>query len=114
MSRKKFHRYMMSVLAYYRSEWTDISDDDVSYRLFVTTELEHLIKNCMKRRTNIPNAAKEVEIFLDLQDARHNADAQSESKPLPKTLNIDFGSLSTMKDIHMEPEPQESEDDADA
>lgn len=112
MSSKKFHRYMMSVLSYYRSEWTEISDNDKNYRFLVTTELEHLIKGCMKRGTNIPNAAKEVDIFLDLQVVQHNADAQSNSMTFPKTLNIDFGSTSTMKDTCVE--PQDSEDDADA
>lgn len=105
---------MISVLMYYKSEWTDISGDDTSHRFTVTNELEQIIKDCIKRGTNIPNAAKEVEIFLDLQDTRHNADTQSDSKPFSKTLNIDFGSLSMTKDIHIEPKPKKSEDELDA
>ena len=70
MSKKKVKWYIMAVLAYYRAEWTDVSDDDLDYRLMVTGELEQLIRGCMRRGTSVPNAAKEVEIFLDLQDAK--------------------------------------------
>jgi hypothetical protein len=86
---KKTRWYTMTVLAYYRSEWTDVPDDDKSYRLLVTEELQQLIKTCMKRGVSVPNAAKEVEIFLDLQEARDEAsidrmvdfDIKSTTKP---------------------------------
>jgi len=62
----RFKCYMMSVLAYYRAEWTDVSDNDDEYRLLVTKELQTLVKACFRRKMNVPNAAKEVEIFVDL------------------------------------------------
>jgi hypothetical protein len=80
---KKTMLYMMSVLTYYRSEWTEVSDDDRDYRLFVAEELKTLIRTCMKRGLNVPNAAKEVEIFLDLQAARAES-AAIESDPRKK------------------------------
>jgi len=67
---KRLGWYMMAVLNYYRSEWTDISDDDVEYKLVLTDELKELLWACMRRKTNIPNAAKEVEIFFSLLAAR--------------------------------------------
>jgi len=63
---RKRRWYALSVLAYYRAEWTDISDEDNEYPLFVTKDLQSLIDGCMRRKTSIPNAAKEVHIFLDL------------------------------------------------
>lgn len=60
-------RYMISVLAYYRSEWTDVSDDDNKYRLMVTEGLEDILFSCLRANMNIPNAAKEVEIFLSME-----------------------------------------------
>lgn len=75
--KRKFQRYAMNVLTYYRSEWTDVSDDDKEYRMLVTAELLQLMKTCMRRRVSIPNAAKEVEIFLDLQATK----AEIESNP---------------------------------
>jgi len=74
---KKTRWYIMSVLAYYRSEWTDVPDEDKDYRLLVTSELERLIKACMRRGVNVPNAAKEVEIFMDLQEAKAGSDINS-------------------------------------
>ena len=67
MTRRKIRWYMISVLAYYRAEWTSVSDDDKKFRLVVTPELEELLMGCLKRKTSIPNAAKEVEIFLSLK-----------------------------------------------
>ncbi len=67
-NNKRRRWYALSVLAYYRAEWTDISDEDSDYRLFVTKELQNLIDGCMRRKTSIPNAAKEVHIFLNLSD----------------------------------------------
>lgn len=67
MTRKRVRWYMISVLAYYRSEWTDVADDDDKFRLLVTEDLEDLLLGCLKRKTSIPNAAKEVEIFLALK-----------------------------------------------
>lgn len=60
----------MSVLAYYRSEWTEVSDEDRDYKLMVTKELEDLIMGCMRRGTNVPNAAKDVEFFFCLEAVR--------------------------------------------
>lgn len=80
MNRKKARWYMMAVLAYYRSEWTDVSDDDRKYRLLVDKDLEKLLLACMRSRTEVPNAAKEVATFLGLS-AAHTAppaDAGSE------------------------------------
>lgn len=68
-SNKRRRWYALSVLAYYRAEWTDISDEDNEYRLFVTKELRDLINGCMRRNTSVPNAAKEVHIFLNLDGA---------------------------------------------
>ena len=81
--RKKTRWYIMTVLAYYRSEWTDVSDEDKEYRPLVTEDLERLIKTCMRRGVSVPNAAKEVEIFLDLQETRANAERQSDPWPAP-------------------------------
>lgn len=57
---------MFSVLAYYRSEWTDVSDDDQEYGIALTNDLRRLIRNCLSTGCSVPNAAKEVEIFLNL------------------------------------------------
>ena len=70
MRSKRLGWYIMAVLNYYRSEWTDISDDDFEYKLVLTNELKELLWACMRRKTNIPNAAKEVEIFFSLLAAR--------------------------------------------
>jgi hypothetical protein len=67
---KRLGWYIMAVLNYYRSEWTEISDDDFEYKLVLTNELKELLWACMRRKTNIPNAAKEVEIFFSLLAAR--------------------------------------------
>lgn len=67
MNRKNMRRYIISVLNYYRSEWTDVSDDDNKYQLIVTDELENILLSCIRSKMNIPNAAKEVEIFLSLE-----------------------------------------------
>lgn len=64
MNRKKIRRYMISVLAYYRSEWTDIPDDDKKFRLVATRSLEELLMSCMRGGTSVPDAAKQVQIFL--------------------------------------------------
>lgn len=70
MRNKRFGRYMITVLNYYRSEWTDISDEDREYRLVLTADLKSLLRGCMRRNTNVPNAAKEVEIFFSLLEAK--------------------------------------------
>lgn len=70
MRSKRLGWYIMAVLNYYRSEWTEISDDDFEYKLVLTNELKELLWACMRRKTNIPNAAKEVEIFFSLLAAR--------------------------------------------
>jgi hypothetical protein len=56
---KRLGWYIMAVLNYYRSEWTEISDDDFEYKLVLTNELKELLWACMRRKTNIPNAARE-------------------------------------------------------
>lgn len=78
MNINKFRGYAISVIAYYRAEWTDISDDDERFRLFVTTDLQDLIKGCWRRGTPVPNAAKEVDIFLELESARPAKEARGE------------------------------------
>lgn len=70
MIGKKKRHYAMSVLAYYRSEWTDVADDDDQFRLFVSKDLQDLVFGCWRRKVSVPNAAKEVEIFLGLESAR--------------------------------------------
>lgn len=67
MTRKRVRWYMISVLAYYRSEWTAVADSDNKFRLVLTPDLEELLLGCFKRKTSVPNAAKEVEIFLSLK-----------------------------------------------
>lgn len=62
MNKTYYMWYRMAVLAYYRCEWTDISDED--YRLAITADLNLLIKNCCHKKTTIPNAAKEVDIYI--------------------------------------------------
>jgi hypothetical protein len=64
--RKKYYLwYRMAVLSYYRCEWTEISDEDNEYRFSLTKEVDELIRSCCRSRMNIPNAAKEVSIFMD-------------------------------------------------
>lgn len=111
MKRSKIRWYIMSVLAYYRSEWTDVPDDDKEYRLLVTKELEQLIRGCLRRGTSVPNAAKEVEIFLDLEEARANA--ETAPKSAPENWSLDIKSVRPRKELRVEPKPQEPEDDAD-
>jgi hypothetical protein len=108
---KKTRWYTMTVLAYYRSEWTDVPDDDKSYRLLVTEELQQLIKTCMRRGVSVPNAAKEVEIFLDLQEARANSERQSGSSP---TVDWHMELKPKKNPLWFDPKPSEKDDDADA
>jgi hypothetical protein len=58
----------MCVLTYYRSEWTDVADDDEQHVIAITREVRHLIRGCWSRKTPVPNAAKEVDIFLRLPE----------------------------------------------
>jgi len=101
---KKTMLYMMSVLSYYRSEWTEVSDEDKGYRLLVTDDLHLLIKTCMKRGLNVPNAAKEVEIFLDLQDAR--AEVGSSCAYLQKERQIEFKFNSPSEEPRADPDTE--------
>lgn len=64
MIKKSYLWYRMAVLTYYRTEWTDVSDEDQYYRLKLTVELDELIRQCRKDRMNIPNAAYQVRIFI--------------------------------------------------
>ena len=71
--------YTLSVLVYYRAEWTDISDEDSDYTLFVTKELQEIINRCMRNKVNIPNAAKEVQIFLEMMRATEGGESDVKS-----------------------------------
>lgn len=68
MKRSEIRRYTTCVLRYYKSEWTDVSDEDDRYMLLVSKELEQLIRECLRRGVSVPNAAKEVDIFLRIQN----------------------------------------------
>lgn len=61
--------YRMAVLTYFRCEWTDVSRDD-NYGLRLTPELKRLIGRCYEQGTPVPNAAKEVGIFLEITEER--------------------------------------------
>lgn len=74
----KFRWYAISVLAYYRAEWTDVSDDDEQFSLLVTKDLQSLIKGCWRRKSTVPNAAKEVHVFLGLESARPTKETRGE------------------------------------
>lgn len=73
MHSRGFDWYMMAVLAYHRCEWTDVDADDKEYRLLLTKELGRVIQRCYRSNTNVPNAAKEVGIFLSLMDGSFSA-----------------------------------------
>lgn len=82
MRKKNVRRYMISVLAYYRSEWTDVADDDEKFRLFVTEDVEEVLFNCLHRGMNIPNAARRVAVLLARKksaDVGGDADARSDA-----------------------------------
>jgi hypothetical protein len=66
-------KYITLVLAYYKSEWTDMPNDDQERGIALTKDLRSIISNCFFARHPIPNAAKEVKIFLDLLSARGDA-----------------------------------------
>jgi hypothetical protein len=68
MKSNEIRRYTMSVLRYYRSEWTDVSDEYDGYMLLVPKELRQLIRECLRRGVSVPNAAKEVDIFLGMKN----------------------------------------------
>lgn len=68
MKRSEIRRYTTCVLRYYKSEWTDVSDEDDRYMLLMSKELEQLIRECLRRGVSVPNAAKEVDIFLRVQN----------------------------------------------
>jgi len=62
MKRYKF--YTMTVLTYWRAEWTDISDNDKEFTIKITDEIDYIIKKCYKSKINAPNAAKEISKFF--------------------------------------------------
>jgi hypothetical protein len=64
--RRDYYWYRMAVLAYYRCEWTNIDDQDRDYKIKLTTELDQLIENSYKNRMNVPNASKQIELYLTL------------------------------------------------
>lgn len=70
MNKRKARWYMISVLTYYRAEWTDVSEDDKAYQIVVDNELGDLLLGCMRRKVGIPNAAKEVADFMSSKDKR--------------------------------------------
>lgn len=64
MRKKRYLWYRTTVLAYYRCEWTGVSDDDHEYKIRLTADLDGLIKQCFRDKMNVPNTAKQIEIFL--------------------------------------------------
>lgn len=75
MSDKMFGNYMMKVLSYYRSEWTDVSDDDRLFSIVLTRELRGVIKDCMDHGMSVPDAARDVRTFMEVKTPRPPADA---------------------------------------
>jgi hypothetical protein len=63
---KKYARYRMNVLSYYRCEWTDIRDEDTEYRIAITSELDKLIRSDYDSGINIPNSSMNVKIFMGM------------------------------------------------
>lgn len=59
-----YRKYRNSVLAYFRSEWTDIPADDKNFKLLVSADLDKMIRECYLGTLNIPNAADLVRTFL--------------------------------------------------
>ena len=64
MRKKKYSWYRMAVLSYYRGEWTSVEDNDSSYKIKLTIDLDTLIRQCFEDKMNVPNAAKQIEIFF--------------------------------------------------
>lgn len=56
--------YCNAVLAYWRSEWTDIKDNDKEFAIILTSKLNNIIKKCYKSNMSVPNAAKEISVFF--------------------------------------------------
>lgn len=81
MSNRRFGQYMMRVLSYYRSEWTDVSDEDRLFSIVLTRDLKRLIRDCMGQGINVPNAAKDVRSFLEIE--AHNAFENKGGMPDP-------------------------------
>lgn len=54
----------MAVLCYWRAEWTNIDDEDGTYKLIVADDLRMLIKKCFVQKLNIPNAARKIAVFM--------------------------------------------------
>jgi hypothetical protein len=63
---------MMAVLSYYRAEWTDIAHDDEQHKIVLTEDVRGLIRGCFRGGSPVPNAAKEVELFLNLSSSKHS------------------------------------------
>lgn len=61
---KKYEAYRLFVLAYFRSEWTDISADDNKFKLLLSRDLDSLIQECYMGAMNVPNAADLVRTYL--------------------------------------------------
>lgn len=73
MHIRGFNWYRMAVLAYHRCEWTDIDQEDREYKIRLTTDLNRVLERCYQSRSSVPNAAKEVGIFMSLMDGSFSA-----------------------------------------
>lgn len=67
MNKKYYLWYRMAVLAYYKCEWTDIEDENKGFEFHLTKEIDDLIKNCCSEKMNVPNAAKNLSVFMQVQ-----------------------------------------------
>ena len=81
--KRRFRQYAICVLAYYRCEWTEVSDEDPEYDIRITREIRWLIRECWSRGVPAPNAAKELHIFFGLSGAIGET-PPSEGDPGPK------------------------------
>jgi len=61
---------MMAVFSYYRAEWTDIAHDDERHKIVLTEDIRSLIRGCLRSGSPVPNAAKEVELFLNFSSSK--------------------------------------------
>lgn len=55
-------KYRLCVMNYFFAEWSESSIN--LKKLKRKTEVDKLIYECFKSKTNVPNTAKEVDIFL--------------------------------------------------
>ena len=57
-------KYKNAVLDYFRMEWA--GPKCPSIMLGFRQEIDEIIKNCRLNGENVPNASKEIEVFLQL------------------------------------------------